>query len=396
MRKIYIISSLLFMLLASQAYGQVICDAGDQLVVTSRIIPINSYSLIPVSNVGGSMYYCSELMNADHGGGFQLAYADNYDGGMDGYPNVRAGGAKVGGRWQVGDKAVVGMPVQIKDINPKMSFKWESTQENAWDNDDKWMSSINFIFDIEGTENSEPDNSKRDYDLVVKAQSHNFSDDLDDQSEVINNKMFFFARNADGSLKPYETIVNGTTYTYAIRYKFFMGMGDKDDKAHIKLIPYGEHGAPPVAEINIKHLIVTTRDYIQYANIPEPQCSLAYEKIGGDDTWLKAIAAGYEVYTGESSLRVDQFKVFPQGESPTAIIDNEEKQLIVYPNPSNGVFFIKGSDIVRIEVYNLQGQLMHEELNSKQLNLSYLKSGQYLMRITTCNGKVEMHKVQFF
>ncbi len=394
MRYTSIIFSFLTLLLSGQSKAQNVCDENDKIIVTSRVTPINSYSLIPSSNVGGSMFYCSDFMNTDHGGGFQLDYIDIYEGGMDGYPNVRIGGAKVGGSWHVGDKAVVGMPVQIKDIHPDMSFTWLSSQTEAWDVDDKWMSSINFIFDINGTETSEPDNAQRDYDLVVKAQSFNFSDDLNDQAEVLNQKMFFFARNTDGSLKPYELTLDGLVYTYAIRYKFFVGAGDKDDKAHIKLIPYGSNGAPPVAKINVKHLIATTKDYIQYAAIPEPQLSLAYEKIAGDNTWLKAIAAGYEVYTGESTLRVDQFKLYPEGSNTTSIIDKEERQLTVYPNPSKGLFYIKGAVVDRIEVYNLQGQLVSCQTRTQEINLSFLIQGYYFLRINMSNGKVAHRKVQ--
>ncbi|MCU4174412.1 T9SS type A sorting domain-containing protein [Carboxylicivirga sp. N1Y90] len=390
-----LVCSLFILFSAGEPKAQNVCDENDKIVLSSRVIPFSSYALIPSSNVGGSMFYCSAMMNANHGGGFQLDYIDTYDGGMDGYPNVRAGGSKVGGQWIVGEKAVVGMPVQIKDIHPNMSFVWESTQTNALDADDKWMSSINFIFDINGSETSEPINAERDYDLVVKAQSHNFSDDLNDQAEVLNNKIYFFARNTDGSLKPYELTLDGLVYTYAIRYKFFVDTGDKDDKAHIKLIPYGSNGAPSVANINIKHLIATTKDYIQYAAIPEPYLSLAHEKIAGDNTWLKAIAAGYEVYTGESTLKVDQFKLYPEGDNTTSIFHPEnEKRLSVYPNPSNGLFYIKGARVESIAVFNIQGQCLCREFYAQELDLSFLSAGQYYMQLTTTLDYTEVHKIQ--
>ena len=278
------------------------------VVKTNRIT--TSYGLVNfLGPDSSSMYYCPELFSEENGSGFILDYVDEGGSGMDAYPNATCGGIKKGGVWYPGDKAKVGMPVQISDISNEMHFVWHTSQENAWDSNDGWMSSINFIFDNYGTENSEPVSADRDFDLVVKLHSNNFADKLTDQPTPAGVRIWYFAREANGDLKPYELTVDGVTYTYAVRYKFFMGAGDKDNKAHVKLIPYGPAGAPYKIKVNIKEVINVAKNYIQYANMPQAQRDLANTNIAPDHSWLKSINAGYEVYSGTSILKTDKFKV---------------------------------------------------------------------------------------
>ena len=67
----------------------------------------------------------------------------------------------------------------------------------------------------------------------------------------------------------------------------------------------------------------------------------------------------------------------------------DDKGLSVYPNPSNGVFYLdsrsKGWGQVLITIYTIDGKLLYEkkldDLNSAQiLNLSFLKEGTYVLR----------------
>lgn len=64
----------------------------------------------------------------------------------------------------------------------------------------------------------------------------------------------------------------------------------------------------------------------------------------------------------------------------------------IYPNPSTGMIYVKGSELTRanIQVIDMMGRIMYEENHSltDQIDLSDLKKGTYLLRIQTENGHV--------
>jgi len=140
-------------------------------------------------------------------------------------------------------------------------------------------------------------------------QYHRFDDSVDDKPIGSSTTHWYFARNTNGSLKPYELTIDGKTFNYAVRYKFFINAGDKDNKSHVKFIPFGNSELPPVLKVNVKNIINASKNLMQYANIPAEYLELAKNNIALDNAWLKSINAGYEVYTGKSTLKIDKFKV---------------------------------------------------------------------------------------
>ena len=73
----------------------------------------------------------------------------------------------------------------------------------------------------------------------------------------------------------------------------------------------------------------------------------------------------------------------------TKLDENEWSKVLVYPNPSNGVFNIQGQGIRKIEVFNAFGQaVVSEETNSDhlQIDLSRYADGCYMLRVVTDNG----------
>lgn len=270
----------------------------------------NSYALKNfLDETYSSMYYFAEKFNEDFGGSYVLEYVDEGGKGMDSYPNVTAGGVKAGGKWISGDQNKVGMPIKLKNIDNNLNFEFQTSQINGNDSDDKWMASINFIFDNYGTETSEPTTNNRDYDVVVMHQHHNFDDGITDRPIGTTTTHWYFARNADGSLKPYELEIDGKIFTYAVRYKFFINSGDKNNKAHVKFIPFNNNELPAVLKVNVKNIIQASKNFMQYANIPADYLLLAQQNIALDHAWLKSINAGYEVYTGKSTLKIEKFKI---------------------------------------------------------------------------------------
>lgn len=261
-----------------------------------------------------SMYYYNELFNTNNGGSYVVDYKDQGGTGMDSYPSITIGSTKIGGGYIVADKNVVGMPVRISEISPTLNFDFQTSQQYANETTDKWMASINFIFDNYGPETADVMDADRDYDLVVMHQSKNFNESLDDNplTAQTSGAYWYFARNADGTIKPYNLRIGTTTYTYAVRYKFFNypvgdANEDKNDKIHVKFIPYGN--LPSVLKVNVKEIIQASKDFVVYAKLPTAQINLAKANIAVPNALLKSISAGYEVYTGESLLSIDKFKI---------------------------------------------------------------------------------------
>ena len=77
------------------------------------------------------------------------------------------------------------------------------------------------------------------------------------------------------------------------------------------------------------------------------------------------------------------------GFNPNLSIENEvaNNKIVVYPNPSNGIFSIQGEGIDRakIDIISIDGRVLHsiEKMiqNDNILNVSGLNSGMYLLRI---------------
>ena len=65
----------------------------------------------------------------------------------------------------------------------------------------------------------------------------------------------------------------------------------------------------------------------------------------------------------------------------------------VYPNPAKNVIFIKG-DVAEASVYSLQGQRLMMNKRTKKLDVSSLKSGMYIVRLTDNDGKQRTTKIE--
>lgn len=78
-------------------------------------------------------------------------------------------------------------------------------------------------------------------------------------------------------------------------------------------------------------------------------------------------------------------------------LDSENK-FEVFPNPSTGIFEIslpeKYSEVKTIQVYNLEGKLLHEEMTSTSnitVDLSKINAGIYLLRIQSVIDELEVN-----
>ena len=68
--------------------------------------------------------------------------------------------------------------------------------------------------------------------------------------------------------------------------------------------------------------------------------------------------------------------------STTEVEDVKDDAILVYPNPTQDILYIKGIESQPLRVYDLQGRVLQEE-HGNQLTVSNLSSGTYLLQIGT-------------
>lgn len=350
-------AGLLFFLLVGAILVQ---NAKAQSTVSgTEFIRENHYFLSLPGGISSTstMSYDPDSVDAN-GGAFVLSYADPGGSGMDGYPNGGVGGCKTGGKWEPGDSSLTGMPVLLKNLPADLWLYWKSSQDNnAFDDDDKWESSVNFIFDF-GSAASEPVAADRDFDLVILLNQHNFEEELEDlPRETATDKYWYFARNSNNSIRPYIVSADGIDYPFAVRYNFFK-QGDKADKVHVKFIPVNT--VPPCFHEPIHKLLDTARSFISSAALNETELTLAHQKVAPDSIWLKSIRGGYEVYTGQSTLRQIYIK--------TVTVDTPVTAISEYLPARLGSIRVKGESILfgtngtrTVELYGINGRKLYSQ-----------------------------------
>lgn len=279
---------------------------------TTVIKPNHNISLEnALFNEGSFMTYDSNSVIIDSvGAAFSIDYI-NQDGGtnFDGYPSGSIGAVKKGGVYYPANYSASGMPVQLQNLEHDFRLKWKTFQINADDVDDKWWATINVIFDI-GAANLEPVSTDRDYDLVIQFERYD-QDALTDNPNT-GGAYWWFARDSNGDIEPFSLMIEGVEYQWAIRYKFFnYGAGNpnahKNNKVHIKFIPIDNNHIPSELDHPLKRFVDATVDYLQYVNLPTAELNLANQKIADPNLWVKTVSAGYEVYSGNSTLGQDYF-----------------------------------------------------------------------------------------
>lgn len=256
------------------------------------------------------MQYNSGLVDAN-GAAFTYYFNNPGGTGYKGYPSGVIGGFKSGGAYYPGNFIACGLPVQISSLTNNLRIRWKVSQQNANDIDDKWWATINVIFDS-GTATSEPDPNARDYDLVIALKQYQQEDTINEPKVIGGGAYWYFAKNSDGSLKTVDLNYNGTIYKFAVRYKFFSyNLGDpnydKNNKVHTKFIPIDNNNVAPYLDHSLKFFIDKTKEYLQYANLPTAELTLANQKVADPTLYVKSIAAGYEVYTGSFTINNDYF-----------------------------------------------------------------------------------------
>jgi hypothetical protein len=273
---------------------------------SATIIKANHYGLSNALYADGCPMSYDPALVETLGAAFSCDYTDPNPGtgGMDAYVSGSIGGFKSGGVWYPADPSLCGMPVQLPDLGNDLRIQWKVSQENAWDAGDKWWATINVIFD-DGPELAEPVSTNRLFDIVIEFDRYE-QDALDDNPNG-NTSYWWFARNPDGSIKPFTLHIDGVEYAWAVRYKFFRNSGWKDEKVHIKFIPVDNSNVAPYLDHPLETFCEAGIEYLDYTDLPAAERALADLRVCNPSLWVKRISAGYEVYTGAMTIRNDHF-----------------------------------------------------------------------------------------
>ncbi|MQP25667.1 cellulase family glycosylhydrolase [Flavobacterium sp. LMO8] len=325
----------------------------------------------PLWNQNCLMTYNSSLIDND-GAVFTFNFINPGGSGFKGYPSGTIGGFKSNGTYSQGNLSASGMPLQIQNLQHNLRLKWKVFQQNGNDLDDKWWATINVIFDSTSP-TQEPIEEDRDFDLVIQLLSYE-QDTFTDRPNLNNGQYWYFARNLDNSLKTFDLYLDGILYQWAVRYKFYdYPIGDpdyhKNDKVHIKFIPMDNSNPIPNLDHSLK--IFIDKGLELKPNSLNPQESILFDtKVAQSDLWIKSIAAGFEVYTGEFVIGNTYFYSVLDSTPPNAplnlsasaygtqinlnwddVIDDAFESYLVYRSVNNGPFELL-SDEVRVSNYS--------------------------------------------
>lgn len=108
--------------------------------------------------------------------------------------------------------------------------------------------------------------------------------------------------------------------------------------------------------------------------------------VSGNSTLYFHVAPYFQGQTGTYLLEIQLQRTL------TTAIDDilENSDITVFPNPTSHSFNIKSKDlqIERLTIFDLSGRLMLEEMNSKNIDVSALTEGSYLLLVETDKGVV--------
>jgi hypothetical protein len=97
------------------------------------------------------------------------------------------------------------------------------------------------------------------------------------------------------------------------------------------------------------------------------------------------------MFVGQDLGGLHHFEVNPA--SSAGLEEKTENQLLIYPNPGNGIFTIAGNNALPLKflLYDMEGRIVLTG-ESNVFDISDKKSGCYLLKVT-CNGKEEIHRI---
>ncbi len=106
-------------------------------------------------------------------------------------------------------------------------------------------------------------------------------------------------------------------------------------------------------------------------------------------SWLTLNAAIDDLKIFDVALTDAQVSSLFNGTLATSESSKTENYISIYPNPAKDVVFVKSEkQITKIELYDFSGKKL-KEYTSKEINISSLKRGNYLIKITDKEGNTQ-------
>ncbi|MBL8004460.1 MAG: T9SS type A sorting domain-containing protein [Candidatus Kapabacteria bacterium] len=75
----------------------------------------------------------------------------------------------------------------------------------------------------------------------------------------------------------------------------------------------------------------------------------------------------------------------------TGVEETESEEIRLFPNPTNTTLSISGNtnDITSVQILNINGQIVQTSSNKKQVSVSHLSAGVYLVKMTMLDGSIK-------
>jgi hypothetical protein len=94
-----------------------------------------------------------------------------------------------------------------------------------------------------------------------------------------------------------------------------------------------------------------------------------------------------------NQIEIDYVRVYQ--ENVTSIINTNENENIIYPNPSNNYLVLKGKNLKYIRIFNTEGRVILDEIlsNNNRIDVRHLDSGMYLIELEDLFGITTNKKI---
>lgn len=228
---------------------------------------------------------------------------------------------------------------------------------------------------------------------------------------------------ANGNPTGYNVYINGellvegtnnTEYTYTPTdpnqfYEVEVVALYGTDKTSVKAVAAVEGGASscdPVTDLFAQAYEYNGSNgaYVAWTN---PEGAVSYDLYVGDYFLGNAVNQPIFIgFDGEPAgvYTIGVIALYDDCQSEMATVDFEwlptsvDETLVatsLYPNPTSGQFTLEGADIVKVEVYNLMGQKVYEQLGDNVVNIDAANwsKGMYLVSVIHQQGTVETLKL---
>jgi len=128
------------------------------------------------------------------------------------------------------------------------------------------------------------------------------------------------------------------------------------------------------------------------------EADLILELQADDDSWTTYGGTVDEVNNTVSYTFNDpvSFKAVTASSSDATLTVEDiyplDSRISVYPNPTANRIYIQGENILQAELFDLRGRKV-KATNQKQIDLSDITSGSFILKVTTDNNKTKSFKI---